>query len=656
MPPNRARPVSEIFFSNSLTSNQNTSVPSSTPADLESVRLAEQWLADLEMYKTTLEDMASASVDKQFKDELAAVQQWFEVLSDGEKTATLYALLQQTSSIQVRFFLTVLQKMAKNDALAGVLSPTVDHSMEGLIPAPFQYPHQQNQNQPFAVNSGYPPDLRAGTPTSSRFSMDQLLPYPNQQVNNHHAHSQSQSGYDMNASVSLHLPSQPSSIGNFPTTNNNNNTNPLTAKQISRKDFTPWTHSDEINRPKSADVALSSPSATNLHSQFKLNPPPSQSSLANRYSTSSPPPSQNINGLGGVNNLNSQFPVSLPDDQHSVFSSLFPPMDFSGSWASAVNTPVTTSFPNLQQQSAVATNEIVNNTAMKLAALSTVNNRVVLDSDVKKYRRGNHKNGGSSSGNNNGNNNNGSSVSVSGSSSSNPQSRSISNDSTAYEANFVKPVAMHPSHSNPNYSHGTSNSNNNTHNGHSSHGNTHLTHNTHTSSSLKPPSSGGHRSHSRSRSRDTNSSSLSDQNHMHNSNNSHNNHNSHHNIHNNHSSSFTSHTNSSTPGLSVSSSSSVQAPQSSSSQPSASQASVPAPSSSKDAYMDPSLLADTSAWLKVLRLHKYTPVLGSLHWKELVMLDDAQLEERGVSALGARRKMLKVFEQIRGAMENGELE
>lgn len=78
--------------------------------------------------------------------------------------------------------------------------------------------------------------------------------------------------------------------------------------------------------------------------------------------------------------------------------------------------------------------------------------------------------------------------------------------------------------------------------------------------------------------------------------------------------------------------------------------------SSKEAFIDRSLLEDISAWLKVLRLHKYTPVLSDLHWKELVALDEEQLEARGVSALGARRKMLKAFEQVKAAMENGELE
>lgn len=57
---------------------------------------------------------------------------------------------------------------------------------------------------------------------------------------------------------------------------------------------------------------------------------------------------------------------------------------------------------------------------------------------------------------------------------------------------------------------------------------------------------------------------------------------------------------------------------------------------------DPSLLQDIAAWLRSLRLHKYTDNLKSLSWTELVELDDKGLEDRGVNALGARRKMLKV--------------
>jgi hypothetical protein len=70
---------------------------------------------------------------------------------------------------------------------------------------------------------------------------------------------------------------------------------------------------------------------------------------------------------------------------------------------------------------------------------------------------------------------------------------------------------------------------------------------------------------------------------------------------------------------------------------------------------DPSLLQDIPSWLRSLRLHKYTDNLKDLKWPELVELDDEGLEKRGVNALGARRKMLKVFEQVKEAKETGKL-
>ena len=65
---------------------------------------------------------------------------------------------------------------------------------------------------------------------------------------------------------------------------------------------------------------------------------------------------------------------------------------------------------------------------------------------------------------------------------------------------------------------------------------------------------------------------------------------------------------------------------------------------------DPTLLQDIPSWLRSLRLHKYTDNLKDMKWVDLVELDDKQLEERGVNALGARRKMLKVFEQVKGTL------
>lgn len=86
-------------------------------------KIAQQWIADIDQYETTLEEMAAATLDQDFKDELSAIEQWFRVLSEAERTAALYALLQQTTQVQIRFFIQVLQQMGKNHPMSGVLSP-----------------------------------------------------------------------------------------------------------------------------------------------------------------------------------------------------------------------------------------------------------------------------------------------------------------------------------------------------------------------------------------------------------------------------------------------------------------------------------------------------------------------------------------------------
>jgi hypothetical protein len=86
-------------------------------------KIAQQWIADIDQYETTLEEMAAATLDQDFKDELSAIEQWFRVLSEAERTAALYALLQQTTQVQIRFFIQVLQQMGKSHPMSGVLSP-----------------------------------------------------------------------------------------------------------------------------------------------------------------------------------------------------------------------------------------------------------------------------------------------------------------------------------------------------------------------------------------------------------------------------------------------------------------------------------------------------------------------------------------------------
>lgn len=68
--------------------------------------------------------------------------------------------------------------------------------------------------------------------------------------------------------------------------------------------------------------------------------------------------------------------------------------------------------------------------------------------------------------------------------------------------------------------------------------------------------------------------------------------------------------------------------------------------------LDPALMNDIPSWLRSLRLHKYTDNLSDVKGgvMALAQLSDQDLERRGVSAVGARRKLLKCFEQVKSGM------
>ncbi|KAI8071091.1 hypothetical protein BC940DRAFT_345293 [Gongronella butleri] len=74
-----------------------------------------------------------------------------------------------------------------------------------------------------------------------------------------------------------------------------------------------------------------------------------------------------------------------------------------------------------------------------------------------------------------------------------------------------------------------------------------------------------------------------------------------------------------------------------------------------DNVVNMDILTDIPAWLRSLRLHKYTPNFETMRWQDIVKLDEQQLEDKGVSALGARRKMLKVFENIKHHCETNNI-
>ncbi|KAI8997040.1 hypothetical protein BDB01DRAFT_845732 [Pilobolus umbonatus] len=103
------RPVSEIIKPDSFISPETKAL--------------DQWYEDLQHYESSLESMASVSLDPKYKEEIQHVDQWFCYLNEAERTATIYTLLQHSTQVQIRFFITVLQQLGKKDLLAAILSP-----------------------------------------------------------------------------------------------------------------------------------------------------------------------------------------------------------------------------------------------------------------------------------------------------------------------------------------------------------------------------------------------------------------------------------------------------------------------------------------------------------------------------------------------------
>ena len=77
--------------------------------------------------------MSITTLDDSFKDELAAIENWFRVLSDPERTACLYSLLKGTTPLQIKFFITVLTQMAAKDANVDPLSHSILRSPTGIF-------------------------------------------------------------------------------------------------------------------------------------------------------------------------------------------------------------------------------------------------------------------------------------------------------------------------------------------------------------------------------------------------------------------------------------------------------------------------------------------------------------------------------------------
>lgn len=542
------RPASEVYFGRNSTNSGN-------PDEME--RAAQQWLADIDQYEVTLEEMATATLDQDFKDELSAIEQWFRVLSEAERTAALYALLQQTTQVQIRFFIQVLQQMSKSLPMSGVLSPANFGEKDPMTQKLSDAMSKLSAGDRSSVGGGRPPPSPGAKRNSGldHTMINRMFP-------------------DAAAAIAKQKADFTDITGLAPASNRNSTVGdrsslvapiisaPEENKRDSAAPASPWNEGQSATRPKS--------SGHQPMGQFSQ-PPPSAGLRSPRLPLSS-----------DSGNLQ-QTTLNAPDPNAGGMPMLSPSYAPGGSWASQLSTPMVSNF----QQQASQADMVANATAMKLAALSTVNNRIQLD-DVKKYRRAR-----SSEGQGAGNM---------------PMSPGLiltPQQAAALQAQQF--AAMQGRRSRPN------------------------------SPGFAMQGAGGMGAMSFA-SPQNNGFLAADYN---------------------------------TPGLVNNGLAGLNL----------SQFGLGVPGDVHQGYLsdhgeinrgrsprgrrgsskppedptDPTLLQDIPSWLRSLRLHKYTDNLKDLKWQELVELDDEGLEKRGVNALGARRKMLKVFEQVREAKDGGKL-
>ncbi|KAF9875668.1 hypothetical protein CkaCkLH20_07049 [Colletotrichum karsti] len=559
-PSSRIRPSSDFYGQSQQ--GQGHGNPDVDPQD----KIAQQWIADIDQYETTLEEMAAATLDQDFKDELSAIEQWFRVLSEAERTAALYALLQQTTQVQIRFFIQVLQQMGKSHPLSGVLSPAnfdkdpmsnrlsdamnklnVDSARNSIArPSSTATGKRQSGLDPSTINAMFPDAAAAIATEKAKFTQQNGAP-PSSNRNSAVGDRQSLAAPTISAPGETH------------DSNGQNQTSP-------------WAGGDQT--AQGAKSAGSQPPM----GQFQA-PPRS--------------PRPQISG-----NQNIQNTTLTTSDKPADLPLLSPYNPSGGNWASMVNTPLVANFN--PQQSGNQADMVANATAMKLAALSTVNNRFALD-DVRKYRRARSNDAPGAPGqpgipqNAQGVNVPGANVVMineHGQVLSREQMIALQAQNIGFGQHRSRPnspgIAMQPGFGGPMAFASPQN------NGFLSayDGSSPLLNNGIPQVNVGQLGIGNHEGY------------LSDHSDM-------------------------------NRGRS----------------PRGRRGSSKPP----EDPTDPSLLQDIPSWLRSLRLHKYTENLKDMKWHELIELDDKALEERGVNALGARRKMLKVFDQVKEAKAEGKI-
>ncbi|KAB5570744.1 hypothetical protein GE09DRAFT_718765 [Coniochaeta sp. 2T2.1] len=548
----RLRPSSDIYSDKGHNGNEQLDAQQKETA---------LWLEEIQRCEDTLAEMAKATLDQDFKDELSAIEQWFRVLCEPERTAALYALLQQTTQLQNSFFIQLLQQKAKTHPITSVLSPASfekDAMSNRLSIAMDKLNVSDSPRNSVQRNST---SLSGSRPQSELEPATVNAMFP-----------------DIAAAIASEKVKFTQQTGNPPPSNRNSLAPTISALNddgMGQNPQSPWGQNDAA-RPKSSSGQT--PMGQFVAPALRSPRPPQLSSNSNIQTTTV---------QAGGNDKLSDLPLLSPY-----------PAGSGGNWASMVNTPMVPNF-GLAQGSNQA-DIVANAAAMKLASMATINNRFTLDSDPRKFRRPKSTDpagrpqmgpGGQMGGMQPTNvimiNADGQVINrdqlltIPGQQNMGLGSRPNS-PGFAMQAGFGQGMAFAQPQNN-----GYLNPFNNGVSVGMGMGN-----------GLAPINVGGQFGYG------GHEGYLSDHSDM-------------------------------VRGRS----------------PRGRRGSSKPP----EDPTDPSLLQDIPSWLRSLRLHKYTDNLKDMKWTDLVELDEKALEARGVNALGARRKMLKVFEQVKEAKENGKL-
>ncbi|CEP19985.1 hypothetical protein [Parasitella parasitica] len=142
VPQYKCRPASDILQTQP-TMKKNNSSPEAEAID--------RWFENIQRYERMLEEVAAASLDQGFKDELQHINQWFRCRSDAERTAALYTVVQNASQIQIRFLITVLEKIAnggetypagQENTTATATATASNNTVQHQIHLPFNSSHE----------------------------------------------------------------------------------------------------------------------------------------------------------------------------------------------------------------------------------------------------------------------------------------------------------------------------------------------------------------------------------------------------------------------------------------------------------------------------------------------------------------------------------